>query len=137
MSNLNIRKLNASDYEDILVYWWGDWGWTPPERDFLPDNGEGGMIVFDGETPVCAGFVYVTNSSVCWVDWIISSRTYIKKPSRKEAIKMLIHTLTNLCKNTGSKYAYALIKSQNLISTYEDLGYVKGDSYSSEMIKLL
>ena len=80
------------------------------------------MIVFDGDTPVCAGFVYVTNSSVCWVDWIISNQDYVKKPDRKEAIKRLIHTLTNLCKNAGGKYAYALIKRQGLISTYEELG---------------
>jgi hypothetical protein len=38
---------------------------------------------------------------------------------------------------SGSKYAYALIKNNSLIKTYEDLGYTKGDSYTSEMIKLL
>ncbi len=137
MSHLNIRKLNTSDYDNILVYWWEDWGWTPPAKDFLPENGEGGLIVLDGDNPVCAGFVYVTNSSVCWVDWIISNKSYTKKPERREAIKMLIHTLSNLCKNSGGKYAYALIKNQSLISIYEELGYTKGDTYNSEMIKLL
>jgi hypothetical protein len=132
---LTIRQLNENDYQDILVDWWKDWGWTSPEKDFLPDNGMGGYIVYDGEIPVCAGFIYVTNSRVAWVDWIISNKEYREK--RKQAIGLLVESLTNISKMSGSKYAYALIKNNSLIKTYEDLGYVKGDSYTSEMIKLL
>jgi hypothetical protein len=132
---LTIRQLNENDYQDLLVDWWNQWGWKAPEKDFLPDNGMGGYIVYDGETPVCAGFIYVTNSRVAWVDWIISNKEYREK--RREAITMLIDALTNLSKMSGSKYAYALIKNDSLIKTYESLGYVKGDSYTSEMIKLL
>ncbi len=134
---LTIRQLNENDYQDILVDWWEVWGWKAPERDFLPDDGKGGYIVYDGEIPVCAGFIYVTNSRVAWVDWIISNQEYREKGKRREAIKMLIESLTNLSEMSGSKYAYALIKNNSLIKTYEDLGYVKGDSYTSEMIKKL
>jgi hypothetical protein len=134
---LYIRELNESDYDNILVDWWKQWGWEPPQKDFLPDNGKGGIIVYDQDTPVCAGFMYITNSKVAWVDWIISNKEYTKKPHRKDAIKLLVSTLTGICKNTGSKYVYALIKSRHLIETYEQLGYIKGDKYTSEMIKLL
>lgn len=134
---LEIRPLNENDYQEILVDWWKQWDWAAPEKDFLPDNGKGGMIVFDGDIPICAGFVYVTNSSVAWVDWIISNKQYRVKGKRREAINLLIESLTNISRNTGSKYAYALIKNQSLIQTYLNLGYTKGDSYTSEMIKLL
>ena len=133
----NIRPLNENDYEAILIGWWKDWGWQPPFQDFLPDNGKGGIMVLDGDVPVCAGFVYTTNSKVAWVDWIISNKQYRKKPQRSEAIQLLVETLTNICKNTGHKYTYALIKNPNLIGTYEKLGYVKGDGYTGEMIKVL
>jgi hypothetical protein len=134
---LTIRQLNDTDYENILLNWWNQWGWTAPKKDFLPDEGKGGYIVYDGETPICAGFIYVTNSKVAWVDWIVSNKEYRVKPNRKQAIGLLIESLTNICKMSGSKYIYALIKSNNLIQTYEDLGYIKGDSYTSEMIKIL
>jgi len=134
---LTIRQLNENDYQEILVDWWNDWGWTPPEKDFLPDNGMGGYIVYDDQTPICAGFIYITNSRVAWVDWIISNKNYREKDKRREAIKILIDSLTNISKMSGSKYAYALIKNNSLIKTYEELGYIKGDSYTSEMIKLL
>ena len=48
-----VRQLNESDYDDILVKWWNDWAWAAPQRDFLPENGTGGLIVFDGDEPVC------------------------------------------------------------------------------------
>jgi hypothetical protein len=134
---LDIRILNSSDYDEILVGWWKDWGWDPPQKDFLPSDGAGGCIVFDEDTPVCAGFMYITNSKAVWIDWIISNKNYRKKPERKEAIKLLIDTITNISRNLGNKYAYALIKHSGLIESYEELGYVKGDSYTHEMIKIL
>jgi len=133
----NIRPLGETDYEDILVGWWKDWKWTPPPKDFLPSDGKGGVMVLDNDIPVCAGFVYMTNSKVAWVDWIISNREYKKKPQRKEALDLLITTLTNICKDTGNKYCYALIKNKSLIKTYETLGYNSADSYTQEMIKAL
>jgi len=132
-----IRPLNESDYESILVGWWEDWKWEAPKKDFLPDDGKGGIMILDEGIPVCAGFIYTTNSKVAWVDWIISNKNYRKKPRRSEAIKLLVETLTNISKKTGHKYSYALIKHPGLISTYEKLGYIKGDGYTGEMIKLL
>ena len=134
---LYIRELNETDYSDILVGWWGQWDWEPPQRDFLPDDGKGGIIVYDDDIPVCAGFMYLTNSKVAWVDWIVSNKEYTKKPQRKDAIKLLVSALTDICRNAGSKYSYALIKNMSLVTVYEELGYIKGDSYTGEMIKTL
>ena len=133
----NINQLKDTDYEDVLLGWWSDWGWKAPDKDFLPENGKGGIMICDGDTPICAGFLYMTNSSVAWVDWIISSKTYRKKPHRKKALELLIDTLTNIARNSGNKYTYALIKNKSLIDTYKNIGYVQGDSYTSEMIKAL
>ena len=133
---LSIRTLEYSDYDNILVGWWHDWNWIVPTRDFLPDDGKSGMIVYDDDIPICAGFVYMTNSKASWVDWIISNKNYRKKPQRKEAILLLLNSLTDVCNKVGSMYCYALIKHPGLIESYEQLGYIKGDSYSKEMIKI-
>jgi hypothetical protein len=137
MDSLIVRALNEDDYEQVLTEWWRQWGWRAPMRDFLPANGTGGVMVLDGDVPVCAGFMYLTNSKVAWVDWIISNREYTERDVRKKAIKLLVDSLTKMCKSTGAKYAYALIKNESLIKTYEDVGYFKGDSYANEMIKPL
>ena len=134
---LRVKSLSDSDYDDILVGWWNDWGWTPPVRDFLPEDGKGGLMVWDDDEPVCAGFIYVTNSKAAWCDWIISSKTYRKKPQRREALNLLVSSLTDVCEMNGYRFVYALIKSRPLIETYKDLGYTQGDKYSTEMIKEL
>ena len=130
----NIRKLNPSDYDDVLVGWWNDWDWQAPPKDFLPENGEGGLMVFHDKKPICAGFMYVTNSKVNWVDWIISDKKIKNKKLRHEAVKFLVSTLTDICSKSGG-FIYALLRHEGLIKTYEDLGYIKGDSYTHEMIK--
>ena len=78
--------------------------------------------------------MYVTNSKYSWVDWIISDNKIEDKALRHEAVKFLVSTLTNICSQNGG-YIYALLRHDGLIKTYEDLGYVKGDSYTHEMIK--
>jgi len=132
----NLRKLNSTDYEDILVGWWKDWGWEAIPKDFLPEDGEGGVIIFDGEVPVCAGFMYATNSKVAWIEFIISNKQYDKE-KRKKALVLLVDALNNVCKNGGFVYVYSILKNKSLIETYESQGYIKGDSNFFEMIKKL
>ena len=131
----NTTPLQHEHYDTILKGWWKDWGWEAPLRDFLPQDGAGGIMVWDGDIPVCAGFLYNTNSKVAWVDWIISNKEY--RESRKKALLILIQTLTSVAKNLDNKFAYALIKHNGLIGVYEQVGYQAGDSYNKEMIKEL
>lgn len=133
---LDIQPLKETDYSDFLVGWWESWGWEPPKKDFLPADGIGGLCVFEDTVPICAGFLYTTNSGVAWVDWVVSNKEYRKKPQRQQAIGLLIETLTNIAKNLGHKYCYALIKHRGLIETYKALGYIEGDKYTTEMIKV-
>jgi len=132
-----VRQLNANDYDDILVKWWNDWGLHAPARDFLPDDATSGLIVFDGDEPVCAGFIYTMNAKVTWVEWIISSRTYRKKPERKECLDLLIYTLTQVCKIKGAKYVFSNNNNKHLIEVFTNSGYIKGCTNSTELIKIL
>ena len=134
---LNIRPLTESDYEDTLVEWWKDWRWTPPPKDFLPDNGTGGFMVSDNDTPICAGFFYITNSKVGWCEWVISNMEYKNRKNRQQAFSLLIDTLTNVCKKSGMRYVYALLHNKSLVNVYENLGFVQGSKYTTEMIKVL
>lgn len=134
---LNVRKLTPSDYDDILLGWWKDWEWEAPLKSILPNNGEGGLIVYDDDVPVCAGFVYQTNSKLAWVEWVISNKKYRTKPNRKVAIELLVRSLTMVASGAGYEFCYALTNSSALSETYKNIGYIEGDSYSKEMIKRL
>jgi len=131
----NVRYLNENDY-DMLCDWWKAWRWTAPPRDFLPENGMGGLIVEKNGIPVVAGFVYFTNSAIAWSEFIVSNFEY-KDKDRKEAIKILIFELSELAKRKGSKYIYTVVKNQSLKNTYEEMGYSNGSQKVDEMFMIL
>tara|TARA_R100000231_G_scaffold35649_1_gene31552 strand:+ start:27409 stop:27819 length:411 start_codon:yes stop_codon:yes gene_type:complete len=133
----NVIPLKDTDYEKILCKWWKDWRWSPPSKDFLPQNGMGGFMVYDGDIPICAGFMYVTNSKAVWCDWIISNLEYKDRQNRKEALELLIKTISDEAKKEGAKYVYALIKNKPLVDAYKKYGFVEGDMYTQELIKTL
>tara|TARA_R110000744_G_scaffold83041_1_gene163118 strand:- start:10723 stop:11124 length:402 start_codon:yes stop_codon:yes gene_type:complete len=131
---LNIKPLSDNDYDDILCKWWKDWKWIAPVKDFLPEMG---YMVYYNDEPICAGYMYVTNSNVVLLEWIISNFEFKDRKIRKEAILMLVQTITSLAASLGKKYVYSLLKSKSLIDLYEDLGYMKGGKNGTEMIKKL
>ena len=133
----NIRVRKENDYEDILVGWWKDWKWIPPVKDFLPLNGLGGIMVEWNDIPVCAGFIIQTNSKVAWIEWIVSNKNFKEKLHRKDALNLLVQTLTDVAKKTGSTYAYTILKSPSLINTYKNNGYLGEEQNINEMIKKL
>lgn len=135
--SLQIRKLNSVDYDTILTKWWKDWRWTAPSKELLPDNGEGGFIVYDGDVPVCAGFIYNTNSGIAWCEFVVSNFDYKDKKKKKECLQLLISSISNMAKSMGKKFMYSLLKSKTLIDIYEEDGYVTNPQSYTEMIKII
>lgn len=133
---MKIRNLVESDY-DMLVEWWKKWRWTPPPRDFLPQNGTGGYMVEVDGIPVVAGFLYLTNSAIAWNEFVISNFDYKNKEKRKEAICILIQELTELAKQCKAKYVYTVVKNQSLQNIYEEMGFSNGSQKVNEMFMIL
>lgn len=133
---MEVRFLNEGDY-DVLSSWWKDWRWTPPPRDFLPQDGTGGLMVSKDGIDICAGFIYFTNSKTAIIEFIVSNFQY-KNKDRKEAIEFLINAITEVAKETnGCKYIYTSLKNQNLLNSFSACGYQTGSTGCIEMIKTL
>ena len=131
----NIRYLNETDYE-LLCQWWNDWKWDVPPRDFLPQNGTGGLMVEKDGIPIIAGFIYFTNSAVAWSEFVISDFHY-RENDRKEAKRILIFELCELARRKGSKYVYTVVKNQFLKKDYEEAGFSNGSVKVDEMVMVL
>ncbi len=132
---MNIRKLTESDYE-ILADWWRAWKWPPIEKDFLPDNGTGGFVVYKDDVMIVAGFVYITNSKAVLLEWIISNPEY-KENDRDLAITCLIKTVEKIIKDWGYKYIFSIGRTKALIDKHKELGYHVDDTPSYEITKIL
>tara|TARA_R100000278_G_scaffold122444_1_gene108642 strand:+ start:3046 stop:3447 length:402 start_codon:yes stop_codon:yes gene_type:complete len=133
---LNIRRLTDKDW-DTLVSWWSNWPkWQAPIKDFLPENGKGGLIVEKNNKPIVAGFIYLTNSKTALLEWIVSNPKY-READRKQAIELLITGAENLVKSLEYKYLFAVMQHKGLIETHEKLGWNKDKKPSYELTKVL
>lgn len=133
MFNLQYRQLTESDYHDFLVKWWTDNRFPPPPLDFLPNNGKDGIVVFDAHTNtnVAAGFVYITNSEVAWIEFLVSNFDVKDRELRTQAIEFVIKQLITTC---GKKYLFSSVKNPNLIKHFINSGFVIGAQNTTELI---
>ena len=131
-----VRLLEKDDYENTLLKWWKDWKWDAPTKDFLPEDGTGGMMISKGDTEICAGFLYFTNSKAAWCEFVVSNKEY-KDKDRPLAIKALLEALAEMGRWKGAKYVYTSLKNKNLIDKYIECGYVQGSTSCTELIKIL
>lgn len=133
---LNIRRLIENDWS-TLESWWNAWDrWIAPPKDFLPDNGTGGLIVESNGTPVVAGFLYFTNSKGGLLEWVISNPEY-KEDNRKEAIALLLTAAENVFKDKGVKYLFSIGRNKHLIQMHKELGWTVDKSASYEISKVI
>ena len=132
---LTVRALQESDWE-ILQEWWAKWNWPTITKEMLPLNGCGGLIVYKGDIPVVAGFLYLTNSNVAWMEWIISNQDY-REDDRKDALEMLILGLEDIALSVGKTIILSVGRNSGLINTHKKLGYTVDDNASYEISKKL
>ena len=133
---LNIRKLTENDWE-VLKQWWDAWPeWDAPPKDFLPENGTGGLMVESEGEPIVAGFMYITNSKGVLLEWIISNPKY-REEDRNDAINLLLISVENLCKDLGYKYIFSIGRNKSLITTHRNLGWHVDSKPSYEIIKTI
>jgi hypothetical protein len=132
---LSIRELRESDWDTLTTFWksWPEWK-THPTKELLPMNGCGGVMVLKGEEPVMAGFLYLTNSKVAWLEWIVSNPDY-RQDDRKEALELLINTLESVAINQGYEIILSIGRNSGLIETHKKLGYTVDDKPSYEISK--
>lgn len=133
---LSCRHLTESDWE-TLKSWWKAWpDWSPPLRDFLPDNGKGGIMIEKNKQPIVAGFLYQTNSKCVLLEWIVSNPDY-KEKDRGDAVEMLIIEAEELAKKTGYIYMFTIGRQKNLIAKHKKLGWFVDDKPSHEIAKVI
>lgn len=135
-NKLFTRNLKESDWND-LVAWWDWWpSWKAPARNFLPENGTGGLMVEKKETPIVAGFIYKTNSDVAIFDWVISNPNY-KEKDRQSAIEKLLIDAEKEIKKMGYKHIFSIGRSKHLINTHKKLEWFVDNKHSYEILKNL
>lgn len=130
---LKVRALEESDWE-TMCSWWKWWKWPEVNKDMLPLNGCGGLMVYKEDIPIAAGFLYLSNSKVAWLDWVVSNPQY-RDSDRKEALEILINSLEEVAKQQDYSIIISIARNKSLIQTHKKLGYTVDENPSYEISK--
>ena len=114
---LTVRTLTEDDYS-LLESWWKGWGWPVVGKNILPDEGTGGIMVENENKPLAAGFIYWSNSGLCWFDWVISDPEGNKR-IRPLAVKYLIQTAEQMVKDAGKSCIMSISRSTSLLKIHK------------------
>lgn len=126
------RYVTAEDYQE-LSRWWKDWGWHPVPQNCLAPTGL--MIENDG-VPVCAVWLYRTDSPVCWAEYYVSSKDAAPEV-RRMALDFLIGCIVDEATEMGFKFVMSSVKHNSLCRKLENNGFLQSDQGMTHYIKVL
>lgn len=117
---MEIRNHNANDYE-TFCQWWEVWGWPAIPYEFLPQY----SIVVCDEVPICAVFLYRTDTPILWAENYISCKIH---PKRSEALNLLIDNIGPASKELGAKAVMSAVNHPVLVRKLKKAGFMTGDA---------
>ena len=126
------RDYTLEDYE-ALSRWWAQWGWDAIPQAFLPETG---LIVTYNSIPVCAAFIYKTDTPIYWVENYISNKD-APKSIRSESLELLILSCLEKAKDMGALIVMSSIKHNGLGRRLEKNGFVVSDKNMTTYMRAL
>lgn len=133
---IEILQLTEQDYP-IISKWWEEYHHSPfMPQSCLPDNGTGGLMIYKDKNPIGCGFVYRTNSSIAWVEYVVFNKSY-RGEDRNDLLLELIKQLEYFAKINGSTVCFTTTASESLIDKYKQNGWNGDEQPSYEFIKII
>lgn len=117
----------------MLCEWWESHKWPVMPRQFLPQTG---IISKKDDVYLCAGFLYKTDSDLCWLEYLISNRQGLRE-YHSEGVDKCIEALLNEAKRSQFKAVFTSCRNKPLISRYEKHGFGISDSEMTNLIRVL
>ena len=113
--DLRADLFDPKTHYNLICDWWVKNNWPVIPLSHLPRFG---LIAFVDNEPAVAGFLYATDSSFCWLEWIVASPN-VRHEKRQESIHYLIQELKSASKKMGFESIFTSANKESLISKLE------------------
>lgn len=130
---MRLEMFDVNKHYETVCSWWKQHKWDVVPTGLLPKHG---IVIYDGDTPAAAGWVYSTDSKICWIEWIVVNPT-LKRNIRGAAIEELIEALQALAKELGFLVAFTSVRVPRLIKRLELKGFVASESGMTNLTRVL
>lgn len=114
---MKARNHTPEDYKTFCE-WWEQWGWPAVPESFIPPQS---IVVEQDGKPICAVFIYKTDTPIIWAENYISDRN---SHLRGKALDFLIAEMLSTFKNC---VIMSSVKNRSLAKRLETGGFIKCD----------
>lgn len=121
-----IRDYTDADYE-TLCEWWKGQKFPPPPQECLPGTG---YIAHE----TAAGFLYLTNSAIVWMEFIVVSPK-AEKTQRVAALNEVIEHIVKQAAWAGAKMVFTSSNFWPFIQRLRSLGFEDGDKNTTQLFR--
>lgn len=127
----NARLKEHRGFYEIAKKWWEEREWFVPPPERLSTLG---VMAYYEDKPICAGWIYQTDSSMAVIGFIIADDSRGRK--KKEVLAYLITTLEEFAKNLGFETVFMPMEAESVSRmAQKELNYVGGKT--NELIKMI
>jgi hypothetical protein len=113
---MDVRNISPDDW-DLLVKWG-----INNNKDLLPKEGIGGLMVHFDNIPIAAGFIYLTNSKLAFINDIVYDKNKDEKLLHN-SLDLLIVAFEQSLKELGFKSIIVIGTNEMLNDSYKALGW--------------
>jgi hypothetical protein len=124
---------NEDKHYDTLAVWWKAHGWEPVAASFLPKRG---VVVYNNDTPITAGFLFQTDSPMWLMEWVVGNPN-VDKDLRAEGLDVLISSIITYSKLLGSEMIYTMTSHKRLQDRYISNGFIETDKNMNSYLRRL
>ena len=121
--DFDIRLIKLDDYPE-LEKWWNQYklqGIVIPSKNKLPNNGLGGFVVEKKGKLIASAFLYLTNSAVGYVDYLIADPSYRESDRESILIDLAAH-VTAVAVRSGCEEVWAMTNNKKMLEMVEKNG---------------
>jgi len=121
-----IEKFNAEKHYSNIKELYNKYNLEGIPLEFLSDFG---LVISNSNNIICAGWLYTTNSSVCYIENFIANKD-LDKNTRKEGLQSLFRELIKNAKENKFKLILTNSKHNNLIQLgIDEFNFIELDGY--------
>ncbi len=124
-----IRPVKVEDFTYLMKWWESYEHCDVPTSDLLPNGGLNGLVVEKEGKPIIASFMYLTNSTMGYLDFLISNPDY-KGNDKYQMIWDIQEACTEKLVKAGCRIVWAMTSYDGLAKMAEKFGHeVLEDKY--------
>lgn len=112
--------ISMGDYE-MLEDWWKAHKMQAPARDMTPSTT---FITTKASTPYLSVALFLTNTSLAWVDNLIGNPS-VDKSLRRDLVKPTLDYISNYAANLGFNKLFCMSIDPRTSRRYRQLGFVE------------